>query len=68
MSEEMKKDDQLLTIKDIAEMFQLSVGHVKQRVVKQPDFPAPIKLMKYAQPRYKRSDILAFIDNRKEKY
>ncbi|GAA5100487.1 helix-turn-helix transcriptional regulator [Wohlfahrtiimonas larvae] len=66
MNEEMKKNDQLLTIKDVADMFQMSVGHVKQRVVKQPDFPAPIKIMKYGQPRYKRSDILAFIDRRKE--
>lgn len=56
----------LLTIKDIADMFQMSIGHVKQRVVRQPDFPTPVKIMDRGQPRYIEDEILQFIHHRKD--
>lgn len=56
----------LLTAKDLAEIFQMSEEHVKQRIVTQKDFPKPIRLTKNGYPRYKASEVQAFIDSRKE--
>lgn len=56
----------LLTTKDLAEIFQMSEDHVKQRIVTQKDFPKPIRLTKNGYPRYKASEVQAFIDSRKE--
>lgn len=56
----------LLTVKDLAEIFQMSEDHVKQRIVTQKDFPKPIRLTKNGYPRYKASEVQAFIDSRKE--
>lgn len=56
----------LLTVKDLAEIFQMSEEHVKQRIVTQKDFPKPIRLTKNGYPRYKASEVQAFIDSRKE--
>lgn len=66
VEETVTRLDPLLTVQDLAEIFQMSKDHVKQRIVTQPDFPKPIRLTKDGYPRYIASEVQAFIDSRKE--
>lgn len=66
VEETVTRLDPLLTVQDLAEIFKMSEEHVKQRIVTQPDFPKPIRLTKNGYPRYKASEVQAFIDSRKE--
>ena len=66
VEETVTRLDPLLTVQDLAEIFQMSEDHVKQRIVTQKDFPKPIRLTKNGYPRYKASEVQAFIDSRKE--
>lgn len=58
--------DPLLTVQDLAEIFKVTVGHVKQRIVTQKDFPDPIRLTANGIARYKADEVQVFIDSRKE--
>lgn len=48
----------------IAEMLDLSVSHVKQRIVSLPDFPKPMRI---GHPRWKMTDVVAWADQHRER-
>lgn len=60
--------DKLLTITDIANKLGFSVGHTKQAIIKLDGFPTPIRITPKGAPRWKESEIDAFIDSRKERF
>lgn len=64
--EPKKVEEQLLTITELAKLFSFSVAHTKRYIITQPDFPSPVRLTDKGTPRYKRSEILLFIDTRKD--
>lgn len=57
----------------IAEMLDLSVSHVKQRIVSRQDFPKPMRLApevedgKAGHPRWKMTDVVAWADEHRER-
>ncbi len=48
----------IMTLDDVAEMFGYSKAHVSKDIVCKPDFPA--RLDRFAQPRWRRDDVLAW--------
>jgi predicted DNA-binding transcriptional regulator AlpA len=54
----------LWSIETIAEYMDKSVTHVRQRVVCLPDFPKAYRL---GQPRYKATEVVAWMERHKEK-
>lgn len=48
----------LMSLDDVAEFFGYSKAHVSKDIVCKPDFPK--RLDKFAQPRWRRDDVLAW--------
>jgi len=60
-------------LEKIAAMLDLSVSHIKQRIVCRSDFPKPMRLVseedepKTGHPRWKMSDIVEWADQHRER-
>lgn len=55
---------ELLTIDDIAAMYQLSRITVRDQVVKKPGFPAPAPGTTWKKPRWLASDVRSFLQRK----
>jgi len=49
---------QVMSLDDVADFFGYSKAHVSKDIVCKPDFPA--RLDRFAQPRWRRDDVLAW--------
>lgn len=53
----------MLTVAELAGVFDLSIQHMR-KVVKQPGFPLPVRIVDGARPRWLEGEIQAFIAQR----
>ena len=52
----------LWSLATIAEYAELSASHIAQKVVCQPDFPRPIRILGSGKPRWKAGDVMAWFE------
>jgi hypothetical protein len=57
--------ESLLTVSDLAAMFKVGERHVRDRIMRLPDFPKPIRLPTLTgtqgHPRWRLADVQAFL-------
>jgi predicted DNA-binding transcriptional regulator AlpA len=54
--------DQWLDVADVARHLSFSRDYTRKNIVTQPDFPAPARIGGHGQPRWKRSEIDAWME------
>ena len=52
----------LWSIATIAEYCELSASHVAQKIVCQPDFPKPIRILGTGKPRWKAGEVMQWFE------
>lgn len=68
IANEMKKTEHLLAPSDVALMCGYEpYSTAARKVLADPTFPAPVSLIDEGRPRYRRKDVLAWIDAKFEK-
>lgn len=56
--------ERLWSLGTIAEYLEMSVSHVSQQVVAQPDFPQPFRLCGTGHPRWKAAEVMEWVERR----
>ena len=63
-------DATLWTITDIAGYLNMSIRHVQDRIVNQPNFPRPIRIPTMqgrANPRWKKHEVIEWVESYQER-
>lgn len=55
----------LWTIADVADYVAMSKSHTAQKVVVQPDFPKPVRVLENGHPRWVSTEVMEWAEGRR---